>query len=570
MEKSLEQKKFKSIIQRIIRFPMIIFVVILMFTVILSLRSFYTMQERMIDNNVSLLQISMNQLDNQLTRIDAVYVDFWSENQSFKNLRSLTEDTPTGAYITDWVAASDWQRNLKQSAGLVQGVCSYYANIDRMMFYDNTRKFDVHQYIRDWVRSGEESFNHWRLVNIEGEEYLLDIKKYGSYYGAAWMALSDVEATFGLSSEDFMGTVYLIDSENNSSLEEDALAEAVIRDADGPERLKTQAGIYYNFQVSASTDISLGILIPARTLYMGLPWTSGLLIVITLLSVFTMPLYIVWLQKKIAIPFRGINHAVQRIGEGDMEYRIKVEEKETYDEFDRLAVRINTTMDQLNELEYDLYISKIKEQRTELKYISQQIRPHFILNALNVIYTYNENEFPLVKEMILYLTQYFRYIVNLRVDFVEVQKEFHHVENYLNIQKMRYGDRFDYMVQWSVQAKELLIPPLILQTFVENCVKYGMKSDDVSFICVLASVEQGRLKLTVSDTGNGFSEEALGQIYRFIETREYSDQLGVGIQNAIERMDILYEGDVEVKISNVPSGGSLIEISLPAKEVSYV
>ena len=570
MEKSLEQKKFKSIIQRIIRFPMIIFVVILMFTVILSLRSFYTMQERMIDNNVSLLQISMNQLDNQLTRIDAVYVDFWSENQSFKNLRSLTEDTPTGAYITDWVAASDWQRNLKQSAGLVQGVCSYYANIDRMMFYDNTRKFDVHQYIRDWVRSGEESFNHWRLVNIEGEEYLLDIKKYGSYYGAAWMALSDVEATFGLSSEDFMGTVYLIDSENNSSLEEDALAEAVIRDVDGPERLKTQAGIYYNFQVSASTDISLGILIPARTLYMGLPWTSGLLIVITLLSVFTMPLYIVWLQKKIAIPFRGINHAVQRIGEGDMEYRIKVEEKETYDEFDRLAVRINTTMDQLNELEYDLYISKIREQRTELKYISQQIRPHFILNALNVIYTYNESEFPLVKEMILYLTQYFRYIVNLRVDFVEVQKEFHHVENYLNIQKMRYGDRFDYMVQWSVQAKELLIPPLILQTFVENCVKYGMKSDDVSFICVLASVEQGRLKLTVSDTGNGFSEEALGQIYRFIETREYSDQLGVGIQNAIERMDILYEGDVEVKISNVPSGGSLIEISLPAKEVSYV
>ena len=290
------------------------------------------------------------------------------------------------------------------------------------------------------------------------------------------------------------------------------------------------------------------------------------MIVITLLSVLLMPIYILWLQKKIAIPFRSIDHAVQRIGEGDMEYRIKMEEKGAYDEFDRLAVQINTTMDQLNELEYNLYISKIKEQRTELKYISQQIRPHFILNALNVIYTYNESEFPLVKEMILYLTQYFRYIVNLRVDFVEVEKEFHHVENYLNIQKMRYGDRFSYMVQWSVQAKEMLIPPLILQTFVENCVKYGMKSGDASFICVLASVEQGRLKLTVSDTGSGFSEEALEQIYHFIETREYSDQLGVGIQNAIERMDILYEGDVEVKISNVPSGGSLIEIFLPAKE----
>lgn len=567
MEKVIEQKKFKSIIQRIIRFPLIIFTIIMLFTVALSIFSFYTMQERMIDSNVNLLQISMNQLDNQLTQIDEAYVSYWNDNQSFKNLRRYAENTPREAYLTDWVAERNWQKGLMVSFGSVQGACAYYSNIDSMIFTGGTRYSDAHLHIREWVRNGEGPINCWQLVDIEGERYLINIKNYGTYYGAVWILYSEIENIFSLASDDFMGTVYLIDSENRSSLDDPELTEVIVRDKRAPERLKTTRGNYYNFQVSASIDdLSLGILIPARMLYSGLPWASWLLIGVTLFSVLLIPIYILWLQKKIAIPFTMINQGVQRIGEGDMEYRMEIEEKKTYDEFDRLVLQLNAMMDQLNELEFNLYKSKIKEQQTELKYISQQIRPHFMLNALNVIYTYNESEFPLVKEMILYLTQYFRYIVNLRVDFVEVEKEFHHVENYLKIQKMRYGERFDFMVQWRAQAKEMLIPPLILQTFVENCIKYGMKSDGVLFICVLAGIENHKLKLTVSDTGNGFSEEKLQQIYKFIETREYSNQLGVGIQNAIERMDILYDGDVEIKISNVPSGGSLIEIYLPTKE----
>lgn len=586
MEQTLAQGKFKSIIQRIIRIPLSIFILILLFTVILSFFSFYTMQGRVIDSNKNMLQIAVNQLDNQLVQIDNAYIRYWSEDQSFKRMKNLEKDTPRESYLSDWVSANTWVKELQKTYDVIQGACSYFSNLDRMFFFDGTRKFSMQQYMRDWVRSGDAALNCWRIARIEEADYLVNIRNYGRYYGAAWLALSDVEQMLGLSSEDLLGEPYLIDGAGHSSLRDEALAAAVssqdeqgqessLADVTVPgstplpagsqERLRTEKGIYYNFCTGASSEVSLGMLVPAKSLYTNLPLASVLLILITLFCVLLMPFYIVWLQKRLAVPFSEIDRAVQRIGEGDREYRIPLELKKNWDELDRLALRINTTMDQLNELEEKLYISKIHEQRTELKYISQQIRPHFILNALNMMYTCSEEEFPLVKKMILYLTRYFRYIVNLRVDFVEVEKELHHVENYLEIQRLRYGERFDYLVQWSQQAKDLLIPPLILQTFVENCVKYGMKSDGISFIRVYAGVERERLKLSISDTGDGFDEETLRRINCFLETREYSEQLGVGIQNAIERMDILYGGDVKLKIANLPSGGSLIEVYLPQK-----
>ena len=64
-----------------------------------------------------------------------------------------------------------------------------------------------------------------------------------------------------------------------------------------------------------------------------------------------------------------------------MEYRIPLKEKKYFNEYDRLIIKFNEMMDNVNELEFILYKTKIKEQRTELKYISQQIRPHFISNT---------------------------------------------------------------------------------------------------------------------------------------------------------------------------------------------
>ena len=67
----------------------------------------------------------------------------------------------------------------------------------------------------------------------------------------------------------------------------------------------------------------------------------------------------------------------------------------------------------------------------------------------------------------------------------------------------------------------------------------------------------------IADSGDGFSEESLKKLQNFIETREYRKDLGIGIQNAIERMDILYGEKVGISIHNALSGGAVVELFLP-------
>ena len=140
------------------------------------------------------------------------------------------------------------------------------------------------------------------------------------------------------------------------------------------------------------------------------------------------------------------------------------------------------------------------------------------------------------------------------------------MENYLKIQKERYLDRFEYFVEWEVGVQHLPLPPLIIQTFVENCIKYGMRGEGKTFIYVLASLEGEHLKLMIADTGNGFSQEVMDKVRTFIDTRIHQEGLGVGIQNAFERLYILYGEGVEVKLRNALSGGAVVELYLPIEQ----
>lgn len=559
----MEEKNFQSIVRRVVLFPLTVLVIVMLITIISCLFSFLNMQQMMIDNNVNSLQISMNQLDNLLSQIDRTFIEYWNSNESYRYLKNYTKDTPKEEYLVYQADTITWLTNQTGDYTEVQGAFAYYENLNLILFRGSTN-YKMHQYIRERVQQEDTFYNHWELVTVAEEQYLMNVKNYGCFYGGVWIPVETLESSLSLNNSGFMGTVYLMDYQQNNNLQDDVLKEILNREGRNVEKVKGTEDIFLNYSVGADFgDISMGILIPQKSIISNIPVWNKWIFILAFLAVFLVPVIVIWLQQKIARPVKDISTGMQRISEGDVEYRIPLPEKNYEDEFDRLIVRFNQMMDDLDELEFNLYKTKIKEQRTELKYISQQIRPHFILNALNIIYTYEESEFPLVKKMVMYLTEYFRYIVNLRVDFVEVEKELRHVENYLKIQKERYQERFDFFVEWEIAAKELLIPPLIIQTFVENCIKYGIKNEEKTFIYVLASVEKERLKLMIADTGNGFPQEKLEQIQSFLETREFQDDLGVGIQNAIERMDILYNENVEIKLRNAMSGGAVVEIYLP-------
>lgn len=562
----MENKKFQSIVRRVVLLPMSVMTVFVCITIVSCVIGFINMRQQMIDSNISSLQISQNQMENLLKQIDHAFIEYWNSDDSYAYLKGYSRNTPREQYLVHESDAIHWIITLSNGYEEVQGAFVYYENIGNYLFRGNTNPA-MNAYFKARVQSGHSNSNCWELATINGQQYLLTVKHYNRFYGGVWIPVDKLAQSLNLYSEGYRGMVYLIDSNRRCSLTDTGINRFLMKEGKAVPRFTIENQTIYNYTAAGTQeDITLGILIPQTSLIEDIPLLNKGIFVLAMLSVLMVPVLVLWLRRKIAIPVRAIDDAMQLIGEGNMDYRITMPDKKAYDEFDRLFARFNQMMDELNELEFNLYKTKLKEQQTELKYISQQIRPHFILNALNIIYTYEDNEFPLVRKMVLYLTEYFRYIVNLRVDFVEVGQELRHVENYLNIQKERYLDRFDFFVEWEVAAQKLLLPPLIIQTFVENCIKYGMAGDRKTFIYALASRKEHSLHLMIADTGNGFSEETLVRLGQFIDTREHQEGLGVGIENAIERMDILYEQRVEVRVRNALSGGAVVELLLPLIE----
>ena len=132
------------------------------------------------------------------------------------------------------------------------------------------------------------------------------------------------------------------------------------------------------------------------------------------------------------------------------------------------------------------------------------------------------------------------------------------------IQRERTQNKIDFFVEWEHSVSNVLIPPLILQTFVENSIKYAV-NDNKLFIILRGYEENGKLKIRISDTGQGFDEETLRNIRSFLETRVDEGRLGVGIVNTVQRMDILYQGEAELHVGNSPTGGAVTEICLPLR-----
>lgn len=566
MSQRLENKKFKSVVHRVVVWPMSIMAIVVCITIISSVIGFMNMRQQMVNGNLAVLQISQNQLENLLEQMDHSYIEYWNSNSSYAYLKNFDKDTPRESYAVYLAETYNWMNNLVNGYEQVQGAFAYFENIDEYIFRGTTN-FDMHRYLREQILQEGSQYNCWKIVDVEEKQYLINVKKYNNFYGGVWLSMDELKDWLNFRNEAYRGSVYMTDRDNNNTLE-DADERALIKEkGSDQEQISYGKGVMYNYLIKeADKDVQLGILIPRISMISEIPLLNKGILLLAFLSILLIPVMALWLRRRIAVPVKVIDQGMQLIGEGNMDYRIPLSEEKEYDEFDRLADRFNHTMDQLNELEFSLYKTKIKEQQTELRYISQQIRPHFILNALNIIYTYDESEFPLVRKMVLYLTEYFRYIVNLKVDFVEVEKELRHVENYLKIQKERYLDRFDFFVEWEVATQKMLIPPLIIQTFVENCIKYGIKGGSKMFVYVLASVDNDRLKLMIADTGNGFDRESMDKIQAFLDSRQHQEDLGVGIENAIERMDILYGQTVDVKVRNALSGGAVVELYLPIME----
>lgn len=218
-------------------------------------------------------------------------------------------------------------------------------------------------------------------------------------------------------------------------------------------------------------------------------------------------------------------------------------------------------------LRREVYESEIKKQMMYMDYLKLQIEPHFYLNCLNFIYNMIDlRQYPQAASMASMTANYMRYLFNDQRDFVFIWEELEHIKHYVDIQKLRFGATFDCYIEQEPETKAVKIPPLLIQTFVENSIKYAMDLDKKLLLTVTVFSEtmnnRPYINICVMDNGPGFGKELLEKLK---DSRDYMEHENghIGISNALKRLYYTYKEDAYVEFYNGPAKGAVIDIHIP-------
>jgi LytS/YehU family sensor histidine kinase len=189
----------------------------------------------------------------------------------------------------------------------------------------------------------------------------------------------------------------------------------------------------------------------------------------------------------------------------------------------------------------------VKEQRNlqlqkeniaaQLQLLKAQVHPHFLFNTLNNIYSYTQKVSPTGSTLVMGLSDLLRYILHEgSKTAVPLDKELKMIEDYMLLEQIRYGDRLDINKELPVETNGLIIAPLLLLPFVENCFKHGTSQMlEQAWIRLAIDVQGNKLKMTLINAKVPVKDEV-------------KPVSGIGISNVRKRLDLLYPGKHELAI----------------------
>ncbi|MBR5743480.1 MAG: histidine kinase, partial [Clostridia bacterium] len=187
----------------------------------------------------------------------------------------------------------------------------------------------------------------------------------------------------------------------------------------------------------------------------------------------------VWISRRLSLPLSRIGESMQSFGDVSefrpLSYTHKDEIAGLVESYNRMVARMSSLIE-----ENARRISRENElialnTRTELQMLQQQINPHLLYNTLEFIsYNAKREGSSAAGDMAMALADFFRYTTSVREDIVSFRDELTHVKNYIEIHRLRYGERFDTVYDITDEALNCRVVKFILQPFVENAFKYGI------------------------------------------------------------------------------------------------
>lgn len=197
-------------------------------------------------------------------------------------------------------------------------------------------------------------------------------------------------------------------------------------------------------------------------------------------------------------------------------------------------------------------------KEAELRALKSQVNPHFLFNSLNSLRALIEEDAPRARESVTRLANMLRYSLQSgQLETVPFDDELRIVEDYLALEQVRHETRLTVNWQVSDAARQQAVPPMLLQTLVENAVKYGISSRrEGGEVTIAADVDDGHVRIRVSNPGS-LAAPASSSAARA------GSSTGVGLRNASERLKLLFGDRARLSLYEAPGGFVTAEVLIP-------
>ena len=175
----------------------------------------------------------------------------------------------------------------------------------------------------------------------------------------------------------------------------------------------------------------------------------------------------------------------------------------------------------------------------ELKFLKAQIHPHFLFNTLNTLYSLTLQNSPISSQVVIRLSNLLDYMLyDCNVARIPLRKEVQQIQNLIELEKLRYGDRLDVGFSQNGEISNRDIPPLLLLPFIENAFKHGVSQEiEDAFISIDLTVKEEQLVLRVENSRSAGDGQTAADYTK-----------GIGLRNVRRRLELIYGEHYELQV----------------------
>jgi two-component system sensor histidine kinase YesM len=559
---------------------LIIIVPLVCFLLFNNIYASNVVREQVSKTNSNALHQHVRQLDQMFTEVTN-YLDLLNENETEVNSVDFIP-FDSDDYVINKVKLVQRFRTTLNYYPLMDSFFLYNIRAHDLIFasksdYYTQRDTIMNKMTADLVEPPAQEIEEWQLITSGDGMALIKIVRLSNNLLAGALVNTDrlVDSLDFLETGTTGGAVILskqAEAASSSSLSDSKLKVAtktllkpndlfqtVTDPADGKKYLLI--GV-----LSDVANINYRVMISEETILQNLPFFRLAVYIVPLGGVLLLLFYFILLRQVLLKPMKTLIQGMNQIMRGNLNTRLNENHSS---EFAFLIGTFNNMVTQISKLKIDVYEEKIRTQDAEFGLLQVQIRPHFYLNSLNIIHSLAAiKEYALIQRMTQLLAEYFRFIIQTKNGTVSLESEIRHIQNYLEIQKLRFPNQLNYEIVLPDRYRNCIILPLTIQTFVENSIIHGFASRKELFVIrILIDADEQAvddfLWIEVSDNGIGFPESILSKLQEGTYENEVFDDGHLGIQNVMERLRIQYDAKAKLLFNNGVNKGAEIIIGFP-------